>query len=500
MQYLLAHDFGTSGDKATLYTTDGKLVKSVTRGYPCHYFENNFVEQDPAEWYEAVKSVTKELVSEISPADILGVSFSGMMMGLVLLDAKGNVLRPAIIWADQRAADEAESIERVVGNQTYYRMTGNANIANNSLHKLMWISKHEPDVYRKTAKILNCKDYIAYRLTGKVSTDYSDGSGTGAMDISAFAWAIDLIRDCGLDPDKFPELKSATALAGCVTKEAAAETWLLEGTPVYCGLGDGSAAAVGSGIQKNGDAYACIGSSAWVSIMSDRPFFDEKQRTFNMAGIRKGQVFPLGTMQAAGLSYEWMKDELCGGEKAEAYQTETSIYDLINAEIEGSPAGANGILFLPYLIGERAPWWDSAVRGTFVGLSKTTTHADMLRAVVEGVSLNLRQIQEALSEISPIQSIRVIGGASKSKMWVETVSNVLQAEVICSDCVEQACSLGAAIVAGIGSGVFFDETAIQRFLQVKSVTAPDPATADLYMAKSELLKKTYYSVCNLFKA
>jgi len=499
MQYLLAHDFGTSGDKATLYSTEGELIKSITRAYPCHYFGVSNAEQNPEDWYAAVKSVTKELVQEVDSKQIIGVSFSGMMMGLVLLDKDGKPLRPAIIWADQRADREAGIIDSAIGSHEYYLKTGSANISNNSLHKLMWIKQNEPEIYRAVDKFVNCKDYIAYRLTGEISTDYSDGSGTGAMDISAFTWASDLIRDCGVDLDKFPEMTSSTDMVGRISSIASEETGLLEGTPVFCGLGDGSAAAVGSGIQKNGDAYCCLGSSAWISIMNDKPFFDKEQRTFNMAGIRKGQVFPLGTMQAAGLSYEWMKDELGEAERLIAEKEGKSIYDLINKEIEKSPAGANEVLFLPYLLGERAPWWDSTVRGSFLGITKTTKRADMFRAVVEGVALNLRQIHEALSEITPITSIRMIGGASKSPTWVQTVSNVLQNEVICSDCVEQSCSLGAAIVAGIGCGVFTDESAIQNFIRVNNTTYPERETKEVYEKKSALLKKAYHGTKDLFK-
>ena len=351
MKYLLAHDLGTSGNKANLFSTDGVLVKSVVKQYPCHYFNDTWAEQDPENWFQAVCEGTRELIADINPSDIVGVSFSGQMMGITLLDKTGKLLRPAIIWADQRAVEEQRYISRQITDETYYAITGNRNTCTNSLHKLLWCKNNE-SVYSQINVVLNSKDYIAYRLTGSIATDYSDAGGTGAFDLRTFEWSEDILREAGIDPCLFPPVYPSTHMIGTITAGAARLTGLLEGTPVFCGCGDGVAASVGSGISQVGEGYCCLGSSAWISYLDDKPYFDPGQRTFNLAGIEKGKVFPVGTMQAAGLSYDWMKTELCAYETSVAEKEHLSAYSLINKQIVSSPVGANGLVYLPYLLEE----------------------------------------------------------------------------------------------------------------------------------------------------
>ena len=264
MQYLLAHDLGTSGDKATLFTTDGQLVRSAVEAYPCDYSHGNWAEQNPADWYGAVCRATRALAADVNPAEILGVSFSGHMMGAVLLDGRGDLLRPAIIWADQRATAEQEILSRRVGDDRFYAITGNRNNPTNSITKIMWSMAHD-GCGDRLAAALNCKDYIIYRLTGNLGTDYSDASGTGAFDLNTFAWSQEILEAAGVPASVMPEVHASTELAGRVTAGAAKETGLLEGTPVFHGCGDGTAASVGTGVFRVGQAYCSLGSSAWIS-------------------------------------------------------------------------------------------------------------------------------------------------------------------------------------------------------------------------------------------
>jgi len=490
MQYILAHDLGTSGDKATLFSTEGKLIASFVEGYPCNYSNGNWAEQNPEDWYAAVCRVTKKLTAAIDPAQIVGVSFSGHMMGSVLLDQKGELLRSAIIWADQRATAQVEKLSETVGDDRFYAISGNRNNPTNSICKIMWSMEHD-GVAGKLGKSINCKDYIIYRLTGHIGTDYSDASGTGAFDLNTFQWSQEILDGAGVSMDVMPELRAATDLAGKVTAQAARDTGLVEGTPVFCGVGDGTAASVGTGIAEVGQGYISLGTSAWISYLDDSPCLDEQQRTFNLAGIERGRVYPLGSMQAAGSSYSWMRDQLCRGEKLDAERLGTDVYRQINDQIAATPVGSNGVLYMPYLMGERSPWWDASIQGGFLGLKQENTHADLLRAVMEGVSMNLNLILRVFRGKRDFTSLRIIGGGAKDVVWRQMLADVLNVRIEKLNLLEEGCSLGAAMAAGIGAGVYKDASAIDKFLQVDDVCEPDPERAAQYAALTDRLVDAY---------
>ncbi len=490
MQYIMAHDLGTSGDKATLFTTDGRLIASAVESYPCQYSHDNWAEQDPADWYAAVCRASRLLLEDVNPADVVGVSFSGHMMGAVLLDGRGELLRSAIIWADQRATEEQARLARAVGDDRFYAITGNRNNPTNSICKIMWSQAHD-GLAGRLDKALNCKDYVVFRLTGAIGTDYSDASGTGAFDLHRFAWSEEILAAAGVAPSVMPPLRAATDLAGRVTTRAAAESGLLEGTPVFCGMGDGTAASVGSGIGAVGQGYISLGTSAWVSYLDDGPLLDPEKRTFNLAGLEAGRVYPLGTMQAAGASYNWMRDQLCADEARTARERGGSVYGEINRQIAETPVGAGGVLFLPYLMGERSPWWDAGARGAFLGLKQETTHAQLLRAVMEGVSMNLALIFRVFREKYPFESLRIIGGGAREPVWRQMLADVLNVRIEKLNLLEEGCSLGAVMAAGIGAGVLDGPREIGRFLHVDDVVEPDPARAAAYGALTERFADAY---------
>lgn len=490
MQYILAHDLGTSGDKATLFSTEGKLIASFVESYPCHYFGGNRAEQNPEDWYAAVCRVTKKLTAEIDPTQIVGVSFSGHMMGAVLLDKNNDVLRPAIIWADQRATEQVQKLSDTLGDDRFYQISGNRNNPTNSICKIMWAMEHE-DLFGKLSKSVNCKDYIIYRLTGHLGTDYSDASGTGAFDLNTFRWSEDILKAAGVALSVMPECFASTDLAGKVTAEASKLTGLAEGTPVFCGCGDGTAASVGTGIAKVGQGYISLGTSAWISYLDDSPCLDGQARTFNLAGMEKGRVYPLGSMQAAGSSYSWMRDQLCRAEKLDAERLGTDVYRQINDQIAKEPVGAGGVLYMPYLMGERSPWWDANIQGAFLGLKQETTHAQLLRAVMEGVSMNLSLILRVFRDKRSFDSLRIIGGGAKDITWRQILADVLNVRIEKLNLLEEGCSLGAAMAAGIGAGVYEDASAIEKFLHVDDVCEPDPARAEQYALLTDRLIDAY---------
>ncbi len=490
MQYLLAHDLGTSGDKATLFSTEGTLIASFVEGYPCRYFDGNRAEQDPEEWYAAVCRVTKKLTADIDPKEIVGISFSGHMMGAVLLDEKGEIIRPAIIWADQRATAQMQKLSVTLGDDRFYKITGNRNNPTNSICKIMWAIEQE-DLGNKLDKAVNCKDYIIYRLTGHLGTDYSDASGTGAFDLNNFCWSQEVLEAAGVPRSVMPECFPSTALAGKITKEAAKRTGLAEGTPVFCGCGDGTAASVGTGIAEVGQGYISLGTSAWISYLDDSPCLDPQARTFNLAGMEKGSVYPLGSMQAAGASYSWMREQLCRGEKLDAQRLGTDIYRQINDQIAQVSIGSGGVLYMPYLMGERSPWWDADIQGAFLGLKQETTHAQLLRAVMEGVSMNLALILRVFRGKRSFDSLKIIGGGAKDIIWRQMLADVLHVRIEKLNLLEEGCSLGAAMAAGIGAGVYEDASAISKFLAVDHVCEPDPVRAEQYDRLTDRLVDAY---------
>lgn len=498
--YLLAHDLGTSGNKATLFSTDGALIGSQVISYPTHYFNTSWVEQNAEDWWDAICRSTKNLLEStgVSPEEIAAVSFSGQMMGCLCVDKAGCPLRPSIIWADQRAKVQAAQVEEKVSQWDYYRIVGHRNTASYGLQKLMWVRDNEPEIYEQTYKILNAKDYIVFRLTGVFCTDYSDGNSLGFFDLSQFCWSEELLSYAGIDPDKLPMLFPSTHVAGTVTREASLATGLAEGTKVVLGAGDGVATNVGAGSIAPGKTFCSMGTSAWITTTLDKPLFDPSMRTVTWAHMVPGLYAPNGTMQYAGGSYSWARDTLCQLELQEAKEQGYSPYDIMNRLIEQSPVGANGVFFLPYLLGERAPRWDPDAKGCFLGIKPENTKGDLLRSVLEGVTMNLALILEILRSQISIEEITVLGGGAKGAVWRQIMADLFQAEIKVPMLLEEAGSMGAAVNAGVGAGIFSDFTAIDRFLTIQTVQKPDPDASARYRELLPVFDECYRALSGVF--
>lgn len=495
-KYLLAHDLGTSGNKATLFSEDGSLAGSCFAPYPAHYFHDTWVEENADDWWNAVCLTTRQLLetSQAAPEQIAAVSFSGQMLGCLCVNKEGVPLRPSLIWADQRASRQAAKLEEHISQWDYYHITGHRNTASYGMQKLMWIKENEPEIYEQTFKTLNAKDYIIFKLTGNFYTDYSDGNSNGCYDLLNWKWSEELISYAGLDIEKFPELKPSTFKAGVVTPGAARETGLAPGTPVIMGGGDGVVANIGAGSVSPGKTYCCLGTSAWITTTSEKPVFDEKMRTVTWAHAVPGLYAPNGTMQYAAGSYNWIKNTICTMESFAAAQTGLSPYDLMNQEIEKSPPGSNGILFLPYLLGERAPRWDIHAKGTFIGLKPENTRNDLLRSVLEGVSLNLSLILDILKAHTSVDEILVIGGGAKGAVWRQMMADIFGTKVLVPRLLDESNSMGAAIIAGVGAGIFKDFSAADRFLEIKETHLPNTANYKIYQGQKELFEECYQAL------
>jgi len=478
MPFILAHDLGTTGNKATLFDGEGNLVANHLQSYPVAYPQAGWAEQNPDDWWQAVCLATRALLAEanLPPKAIAAVTFSGQMMGIVPIDSTGAPLRTAIIWADQRAVAEAHTISERCGEETVYRHSGQRVSPAYLAAKILWVKNHQPEIYRRASKFLCAKDYIAFKLTEHAVTDYSDASGSNVFDLTRRQWDASLLTAIELDLATLPQVHASIDVIGEVTRKASEETGIAAGTPVVIGGGDGACAGVGAGVIEPGDAYCYVGSSSWISFASETPLFDPQMRTTTFHHLHPRLFAPMGTMQAAGGARDWLLRQLGG----------------ISDEEVGSVApGSNGLVFLPYLIGERSPWWNPKARGAFVGLTMNHTRAEMARAVLEGVAFNLRMILEALeSQGTNIPAIRLIGGGAQSPLWQQILADVWARPIHILELLTEATSWGAAVAGGVGIGLYEWGLAKQR-ARIKLVVEPNRSNSARYAELLQLFVETY---------
>lgn len=499
--FIIAHDVGTSGNKATLFSEEGKLIASVTEPYNTHYFNETWVEQNANDWWNAVCTTTKGLIATtgIYAEDVKAVSFSGQMMGCLCVDENGTPLRPSIIWADQRAIKQSDELGEKIPQEEFFRINGHKNTPSYGIQKLMWIRDNEPEVYSKTAKVLNSKDYIVFKLTGKFYTEPSDANSMDCFDLATLNWSDKILEAAQIDKSKLPEIKPSTFVAGTVTPEAAKLTGLSTNTAVVMGGGDGLVANIGAGSIAPGKTYCCLGTSAWIATTSTEPIFDPEMRTVTWAHVVPGLYSPNGTMQYAGGSYSWLKNVICTAEIEEAKKNNTSPFIYMNEQIEKSNVGSNGVVFLPYLLGERAPRWDQYAKGSWLGIKPENTRADMLRSVLEGVTLNLSICLDILRSKVDINEVLVIGGGAKGEVWQQMMADIFNTEIHIPEVLEEAGSMGAAVIAGVGVGMYKDFTAIDKFINITKTVKPNPEAVKAYANCKDDFELYYQALKNVYR-
>jgi xylulokinase len=491
---ILAHDLGTTGNKATLFNSQGELLASSFHAYETDYAHTGWAEQDPEDWWEAFKLSTAKLIREsgVDSKRIAGISFSGQMMGCLPVDREGNPLRKAIIWADQRSVDEARTLAAKVGEERVYLVTGHRISPTYSIEKIAWVRRHEPEIFRKIFKVLHAKDFLRFRLTGKMATDYSDASSMNLWDINKKEWSAEILKALEVPGEILPETRPSIEIAGEIHPRIAKELGLAAAVPVAIGGGDGPCAAVGAGVIAAGDAYSYIGSSSWIALANPKPVYDPARRTVNFYHLHPEMVTPTGTMQTGGASYQWLRNNLCEKQMIEGARLGLSPYQLMNREAEKSPPGAKGLLFLPYLMGERSPHWNPAARGVFLGLTLSHNRADMIRAVLEGVGFNLRIILDAfLAQGIQIPAIRIIGGGARGALWRQIFADIFNRPVQELRFLEEATSLGAAIAGGIAFGVFKDFQVAKKIARVAEVQDPRLEVHEKYARLYPLFQEAY---------
>lgn len=479
-------DLGTSSIKLLMMDETGDIKRIVTREYPLYFPKTGWSEQNPSDWYEKFVEAVKELTDGCDKNEIDGISFSGQMHGLVILDENDEVIRPAILWNDGRTQEECDYLNNEIGRDKISSYTGNIALTGFTAPKLLWVKKHEPDNFAKIKKIMLPKDYLAYRLSGVHCTDVSDASGMLLLDVQNKRWSKEMLEIVGVKEEQLAKVCESYEAVGCVTEQASMETGLPVTAKVVAGGGDQAVGAVGTGTVGHGMCSVSLGTSGTVFIAS-RDFAVDEHNALHSFAHADGRFHFMGCMLSAAASNKWWMDEIIG----------TKDYSAEQAAIE--KLGENQVYFLPYLMGERTPHNNPNARGTFTGLTMDTTRADMTQAVLEGVAFALRDSFEIAKTLGvSIERIRINGGGAKSPLWCRIMANVLNVKVDKINS-EEGPGFGAAILAAVGCGRFQSvEEAAGRLIQVVSTTEQDDELVEKYNKKYQVFRSLYPALQDMF--
>jgi xylulokinase len=475
---LLGIDVGTGGTRAVIINEQGKVVSSATVEHePFASPQIGWAEQDPRDWWRAAAQAIRDAMSTatLTPDDISGIGLSGQMHGAVLLDKNGDVLRPALIWCDQRTDAQCKAITDKIGPDRLIELTCNPALTGFTLPKLLWVRDNEPDLWSRARYVLLPKDYVRYRLTGDRATDVADASGMLLFDVARRKWSSEVAAAAEIPERMLPTAYESPEVTGCVSPEAAQVTGLRPGTPVVAGGGDQAAGAVGMGIVAPGAVSATIGTSGVVFAAAGRPAIDPAGRVHTFCHAVPGRWHVMGVTQAAGLSLRWFRDTF-----GTATMDDRDPYDRLCQEAAASPAGSEGVLWAPYLMGERTPHLDPHARAAIVGLAASHTRAHIIRAILEGVVFSLRDTFEIFREMKvPVESVRLGGGGARSPLWRQIQADIYGRPVGSLEA-EEGAAFGAALLSGVGAGIWPSvDDACAQAVHVASETEPDPAAARL---------------------
>jgi xylulokinase len=480
--YMLGIDVGTSGSKAILIDESGAVKAGATTEYPLHTPQPLWAEQDPSDWWTATVASIRAVLDKGGAAagDIAGLGLTGQMHGLVMLDAQGEVLRPCIMWNDQRTAAQCAAITEKVGLENVLRLTGNPILPGFTAPKIVWVRENEPDVYAKVAKVLLPKDYVRYRLTDGFFSEVSGASGTSMFDVGERQWSGEMLDALEVPREWLPEVTESPEVSAKVSAAAAEETGLLAGTPVVGGGGDQAAQAVGTGIVAEGIVSATLGTSGVVFAASESYRVEPEGRLHAFCHAMPGMWHLMGVMLSAAGSFRWYRDTLAEVERAKETETGRDAYDILTEAAAEVASGCEGLIFLPYLTGERTPYPDPNARGVFFGLTLRHGKPHMTRAVLEGVSYGLLDSLELMRALGlSIEQVRASGGGARSPLWRQILADVFNAEIVTVNVTEGA-AYGAALLAGVGAGVYGSVVAAcEAAIRLTGRTEPGPAV-DVY--------------------
>ena len=485
MAYYIGIDLGTSAVKLLLMDGGGEIVKQTSREYPLYFPHSGWSEQNPEYWFIAVCGGIKELTADYAD-DVKGISFGGQMHGLVMLDENDDVIRPAILWNDGRSAKECDYLNNVIGKSNLSAYTANIAFAGFTAPKILWVRENEPENFKKIRKIMLPKDYIAYKLTGVHSTDYSDASGMLLLDVKNKCWSNEMLSICGIDESAMPRLYESYDVTGTLKPEIAEQLGLNGDTKVIAGAGDNAAAAIGTGTLKNGRCNISLGTSGTVFIAQD-VFSVDAQNALHSFAYANGKYHLMGCMLSAASCNKWWLEDIL----------KTSDYDGSQRDIK--TLGENDVYFLPYLMGERSPHNDPDARGVFFGMSMDTTQSDMTQAILEGVAFGLRDsVEVARGQGLQITRSTVCGGGAKSPLCCKIPANVMDMEIVTLEN-EQGPAIGGAMLAAVGCGEYADVyDAAEKIVKYGKSYLPDRELTAKYEERYKKFRKIYPTVKDLF--
>ena len=484
--YYIGVDLGTSALKLVMMDSRGELVKSVSKEYPLYFPHSGWSEQNPTDWFWAVKEGLKELAAGAAEK-IAGISFGGQMHGLVILDKDDNVLRPAILWNDGRSTKETDYLNNVIGKEKLSELTANIAFAGFTAPKILWVKNNEPEIFEKISKIMLPKDYISYMLSGSFCTDYSDASGMLLLDVKNKKWSQEMIKICSISEDMLPKLYESYEIVGNIKPELAKELGLNEDIKIIAGAGDNAAAAIGTATVGEGACNISLGTSGTIFI-SSKNFGVDKYNALHSFDHADGYYHLMGCMlSAASCNKWWMEDIL---------KTE----DFVGEQQDIDNLGENKVFFLPYLMGERSPHNDPFARGSFIGMSMDTRREDMTLAILEGVTFALRDSLEVARSLGiEIKKTMICGGGAKSPLWKKLVANIMNVEVEVPVS-EEGPGFGAAILAAVGCGEYENvEKATKAIIKIKEKIKPEEELVLKYEERYQKFKKIYPALKGIFK-
>ncbi len=494
-EYLLGIDIGTSGVKAIVMDKKGVIEAIASKSYGTSIPKPLWSEQDPEDWWKATIESLNELTNKTKgKGTIIGIGITGQMHGLVLLNRSGEVLRPCILWNDQRTFKECEEIYNIVGKEEILRITGNRVLPGFTAPKIIWVKKNEPEIYSKIAKILLPKDYIRYKLTGEFYSDVSDASGTSLFNVGKRNWAEEVIKALQIKREWLPDVTESPQVCGYISKEAGELTGLKEGTPVVAGAGDQASQAIGTGIIKEGIISVTIGTSGVVFACLDNYIYDREGRLHAFCHAVPEKWHLMGVMLSAGGSLQWFINAF----GREGYSVKDNIGSLMEKAKQVRPM-SDGLVFLPYLTGERTPYPDPYASGVFFGINPSHKRAHFFRAVLEGVGFGLKDSLELIESlgIEPLE-IRISGGGAKSELWQQILANIFNYPIYKVNTTEGAC-YGAGLLAGVGTGVFRDvNDAVEKIIKSDLAYVPDK-DSEIYKKFHKIYRKLYFNLKEIFR-
>jgi len=497
-------DIGTSGCKTVLIDASGRVVAKAVEEYPLYIERHGWSEQDPEDWWNAVQFTIKKIIDSGNDyaKKISGIGLTGQMHGLVILEKSGKVLRRSILWNDQRTAEQCEEIyTKTGGREGFLAITNNQMLPGYTGGKILWIKKHEPEIYEKINRFLNPKDFIRFKLTGVYATDVSDASGTGLFNVRKRCWAKELFSALEIPFEWAPEVYESTSVTGVLSSGSAGFFGLPSGIPVFGGGGDAVIQTLGSGVVSNKELMTTIGTAGIISTALESYQDNPGGRLQVFCNVIPDTWHLMGVTLSAGSSLRWFRDRFCQAEEIVADTLGKDEYEIITEEAETAAAGSGGLIFLPYLGGERCPYSDPDLRASFVGLSHKTTKAEMIRSVMEGVIFSLWDVNSIISDMGMnFNLISTSGGGSQSSLWRQIHADVFQKKVITVNGSREGAAYGAAMVAAAGTGIWKTFSEGVDLMKIENTAEPDKKKEDLYRRLYEIYHGLYSGLKPCFDA